>query len=354
MMALSDKSRVRWLDVLRGFAILLVVLFHFTFRYTEKYPRNPFQEAPLVGLSFGWIGVHLFFMISGFIIYMTIQKKQGPIHFLIARLSRLVPPYWVAILLILALGPMYRSAMGDDRSVNLAAVLANLAMAPDLLHYEALDGAFWSLYVELKFYIVFALLWKLVDLKSHRNLLLSYIGIIAILLVHHHLRRVPFGEDLGYFPIFWTGIAAYKLLHESLSLWTYAAITAVTTASTWGYYSAGPELLVGIPMFALLFATVEKLFVAHPSLERLFNPLAILGRVSYSYYLVHQPIGYLVLGMLAVTAIGYHFALIAAIAACFAVALLGFTFIEQLDKPIGKSFFSAYTRFAMRVGIAQR
>lgn len=349
-----DRFRLLWLDVLRGLAILMVVLFHFTVRYAEKHPLYTYPEPAAIRIHFGWIGVHLFFMISGFIIYMTIQKKQGPVHFLTARLSRLVPPYWAAIALVLGLASLYRSTMGDDQSASVAVILANLAMVPDLLHYESLDGAYWSLYVELKFYVIFATIWAFFDLKSRRNFFFSFGLILAVTILHNNFHPILFGQEIGYFPIFWTGIAAYKLLHEGLSLWIYAAIASVTTASTLGYYSAGPELLVGIPVFALLFAIAENVFAAHPPIERLLSPLATLGRVSYSYYLVHQPIGYLVLGLLAVTALNFNLAIVVAMLTCFMFALLGFTFVEQLDKPIGKSLFAAYTRFATRVGIDLR
>lgn len=332
----------------------MVLLFHFTVRYPQKYPSFSYASPSLVSLSFGWIGVHLFFMISGFIIYMTIQKKQGPIHFLTARLARLVPPYWAAIALILGLSSLYRSAMQVELAATAPAILANLAMVPDVLHYSALDGAFWSLYVELKFYILFAVLWNFVNLRSQRVFLCSYAVIVLLTVMHNHVRHLPYGQDLSYFPIFWTGIAAYKVLHEGLNVWVYAGIAAITTASTYGYHRHGLELLVGIPVFALMFAVVEKIFATNKRLESLFAPLSRLGRVSYSYYLVHQPVGYLVLGLLSVLAINVHLALLAAIAACLMVAVLGFTFIEQLDKPIGKTVFTAYLRFADKAGLSLR
>jgi hypothetical protein len=65
--------------------------------YEDKYPVNALGDALSVKVIFGWIGVHLFFMINGFIIYLTILAKRGATDFLVARLSRLLPPYWSAV-----------------------------------------------------------------------------------------------------------------------------------------------------------------------------------------------------------------------------------------------------------------
>ena len=80
-MRLRKETRIQWLDVLRGLAILLVILFHFTYVYAKIYPMNAFTNAPIFQVSFGWIGVYLFFMISGYIIYLTIQNKSGIFDF---------------------------------------------------------------------------------------------------------------------------------------------------------------------------------------------------------------------------------------------------------------------------------
>ena len=336
----KNNERILWLDALRGLAILLVLLFHFSTRYEEKYPLHGFTGSMFLKFTFGWIGVHLFFMISGFIIYLTIQQKNGPIDFLVARLSRLLPPFWGAIALILLLEFIHAPLFGVQGRYDFATTIFNIMMIPDILHVSFLDGAFWSLFVEVKFYIFFAILWKLIDLRKSMTFYVSY-GILLLLASFHNIVvRVPLGEHFDYFLIFWTGIAACKVLYEKMPVWVYALITALTTASTLGLYTNGPELVIGIPIFSSLFIIHAHISQKSPNFTKMFSPLSRLGRISYSYYLIHQPVGYLILGAAASLAINRYVGIIAAIGACYGIAWLGFKHVEQLNKPIAAYIMS--------------
>ncbi|WP_246956565.1 acyltransferase family protein [Brachybacterium sp. Marseille-Q7125] len=81
-------GRFRELDDLRGIAAVAVVWSHLTTGYDSKYPDEP--SAP-VDLGWGAYGVQLFFLISGFVILMTVQRVQRPSGFVISRLARLFP-----------------------------------------------------------------------------------------------------------------------------------------------------------------------------------------------------------------------------------------------------------------------
>ncbi|MBI2400183.1 MAG: acyltransferase [Deltaproteobacteria bacterium] len=338
-------NRILWLDLLRGAAIVMVLLFHFTVRYPEKYPGNAFAGEPLFSFGFGWTGVHLFFMISGFIIYHTIQNKKGPLDFLTARLSRLMPPYWVAIAVIIALEYAHSAVFNQPNRNALTDTAFNLAMVPDIFHKRYLDGAFWSLYVEVKFYVLFALLWGVIDMRKRLYFYATFLAIFALAAVHFFLFKFPMGHNFYYFLIFWAGIGAYKVMKEDLSIWEFLFIIILTTAGTIGIYKDGNELIIGIPAFSLLFLVAERAERAYPSLFRILSPCAFLGRISYSSYLLHQPVGYVVLGALATTALGVNAALVVAVAAVLLTALLGFTFVEKLDRPIAKKIMARIGRF---------
>lgn len=333
---MSEKKvqRIQWLDVLRGIAILLVVAFHFTTRYQDKYPSNAFADTVLFQVWFGWIGVHLFFMISGFIIYLTIQKKKGPADFLVARLSRLMPPYWTAIVLILLIEYLHAYVFTVPNRNDFVTTVFNFIMVPDIFKMRYLDNAFWSLFVEIKFYLAFAVLWQAVNMKTRAAFYGSYAFILAAATVHNFVHHLPLGDNFHYFLIFWTGIAACKVLRENMTLPEYSLVTFLTTASTLGFYTDGLELLVGLPVFALLFVVSEAFFVEYAFAARLFSPLALIGRVSYSFYLLHQPVGYILLGTFAAMAFNHNLAVVSAATVCFFVALLGFGLVERLDKPI--------------------
>lgn len=337
-MFIKKGHRIPWIDLLRGAAILLVMMFHFTARYGEKNPNNMFSDNPLLQVRFGWIGVYLFFMISGFIIYLTIQNKSGPVEFLVARLSRLIPPYWAAIVLILVLESLHVVVFDIPNRNDLVTTLINMAMIPDIMGARYLDGAFWSLFVEIKFYFLFAILWQIIELKKNRTFYFSYLILFLFASFHNLTHLIPRGNIFNYFLFFWTGIAACKVLTERMPLKSYIIITALTGIS--GLYLEGKELLIATPFFSIFMVIGERVFNEFPRVVSLLSPLRSLGRISYSYYLIHQPIGYLLLGALASLSFNYNLAILFSILICFCVARFGFMFIERLDKPIAKYIFN--------------
>src|SRR5690348_11798154 len=90
----ATSSRLAEVDALRGVAVLMVVAFHYTTRLGELFPAAAWGD-----FRFGEYGVHLFFVISGFVIIMTLDRSERPADFLVARFSRLYPAYWTAIVL---------------------------------------------------------------------------------------------------------------------------------------------------------------------------------------------------------------------------------------------------------------
>lgn len=89
-------KRIKELDSLRGIAALMVVLYHYTFRFHEKYSYSFLYDV--FNFEYGHLGVELFFMISGFVIYMSIKNINSPLDFLKKRFYRLYPLFWLSLL----------------------------------------------------------------------------------------------------------------------------------------------------------------------------------------------------------------------------------------------------------------
>src|SRR5690606_36141385 len=94
----STPGRLAMLDILRGIAAMPVVLYHYTSRYAELYGGDDWPNSVV---PFGHVGVHLFFIISGYVIFLTLDRLKsrelGIGRFFLARFRRLFPVFWVAV-----------------------------------------------------------------------------------------------------------------------------------------------------------------------------------------------------------------------------------------------------------------
>ena len=160
----EPRGRLAYLDGMRGVAILLVLLFHAFARWPDLVPYGDhYQSVPLFRV--GFIGVNLFFIISGFVILMTLEKCASFKIFFARRWLRLFPAMLICLRIIIfrnrtgfpraSLGqPMWRDLLPGMTFID-PAIWQKLIGG----NQGALEGAFWSLYVEMKFYIVFGLIY---------------------------------------------------------------------------------------------------------------------------------------------------------------------------------------------------
>jgi len=84
---MNMPQRIFWLDEIRGFSASIVVLFHYFTNFESKYGHS--FDVPHI-IEFGYLGVQIFFIVSGFVIFMTIQNIQDVKMFLINRFLRLL------------------------------------------------------------------------------------------------------------------------------------------------------------------------------------------------------------------------------------------------------------------------
>jgi peptidoglycan/LPS O-acetylase OafA/YrhL len=147
-------------DALRGIAALAVVLYHFLDRHEETIGHI---GEPLIWAPWGAHGVQLFFVISGFVIFLTLDRTRSSMDFIVSRVARLYPAYWAAMLftlsVVLLLGlPYYRPQ-------SLWQILINVSMWHSLFGVPHVEGAYWTLYVEVCFYVVMLALFATDQLR---------------------------------------------------------------------------------------------------------------------------------------------------------------------------------------------
>lgn len=311
---MSAAPRLAQLDALRGIAALAVVLFHYTTRYDQLYGH---PVAPLFSVPLGYLGVNLFFMISGFVIFMTLARTERATDFVVSRFSRLYPAYWGALLLTFTL----THAIGlPDKTVGWEALLVNVTMVQGFFGVPHVDSVYWTLEVELLFYFWALLSYRLGATAGLRNLLfaclalrLVYAGFAFFL----HIDLPWMGQRwllLPYICWFALGVAIYRLSREDArSRWDWAlagaalAVMAIADGVGWAALAVG--------FFLVLYGAARGrwTWLEHPLLLG-------LGAISYTLYLVHENIGWAVLRRLEAWGVEVNVAILLTIGLAMALA----------------------------------
>ena len=153
--------------MLRGIASLSVCMYHFT-NGNPNYFSNGYWLKE-VG-SIGWAGVEIFFVISGFIIPFSLYQSRYRLKkfktFLIKRVVRIEPPYFLSILLLIALN--YLSSLspyfkGTSFSINYFNLALHIGYLNDFFNQPWLNPVFWTLAIEFQFYILIGLIFPILN-----------------------------------------------------------------------------------------------------------------------------------------------------------------------------------------------
>ncbi|MAL99542.1 acyltransferase family protein [Hydrocarboniclastica marina] len=287
----QPTPRLKALDALRGIAALAVVLFHYVPYYHQLYGHD---FEPWRFLEFGRYGVHLFFILSGFVIFMTLEKTASAGWFGLARAFRLLPALWIAIpitfLSVQLLGP-------ENRAVLLTDALWNFTLLHEYLGRPHVDGAYWSLVIEATFYVWMAVLfYKMGSGKPLFVVMWLWVGISYLAVMFW--TQIPDGleflvKDLlftRYAPLFISGMLLYR--------WHSRGAPAVAERLLLTFSVCHAFLAYPAPFSLFVLACYGTFaLAAFGFLDRIATrPLLLLGSVSYSLYLIHQNLGYGIIG----------------------------------------------------------
>ncbi|QKW34597.1 acyltransferase [Actinomadura sp. NAK00032] len=287
---MTGRERLRELDLLRFAAALAVVLYHFTgFGGAGPWPEPSAAVFPGLGdvTRFGYLGVDLFFVISGFVILMSAWGR-GPGEFGVSRLVRLMPAYWVSVLLGAVVYAVFRQGHGVP-----GLVLPNLTMLQGGLGLRNVDAVYWTLWVELHFYVLIAVLASIgITYRSCLVFMAAWLfaGVYADEADNDLLQVMLIPTWSCYFI---AGMALY-MIHRfgpTLLLWGYVAVTYLI-ALHWGAWRAehvfrGANEIVVSAVITGIFAVM--ILVATRRLRWLrWSRLTVLGALTYPLYLVHS------------------------------------------------------------------
>lgn len=279
-------SRVLELDALRGLAAVAVVLFHFTTRYDQLLGH---AEPLSWSLPWGHYGVDLFFMLSGYVILMSLERSRGAVHFAWGRLTRLYPSYWVAAAFTFIVVTMIGL---PGQEVSLGDALLNVTMIQSLLGASHIDGAYWSLQAELIFYANMLVLHRCGVFKRPVLAVVVWVGIalavesaigLADSTIVGLLTKARTLGSLEYIPLFGVGLMlqAERVSRTCRLGGLFICLTAIAATQP-------VETLLVDLCLAGVFAAATTGWV--PWLR--WSPLVWLGAISYPLYLIHQNVGY--------------------------------------------------------------
>lgn len=273
-----SPHRFAVIDALRGIAALGVCWYHFTHGNATFLPEGPLKSSG----AFGWLGVEMFFVISGFIIPYALHRSRYRAadygRFILKRMIRLDPPYLVGILIVLALGyasaatPGYR---GEPFEPSFTQVVLHLGYANFLFGYRWLNPVYWTLAIELQYYLLMGLVFSAI---VHRALWVraSAFASLACLALLFPAEQYLF----HWLFLFMLGMAAFQFRTGIMARGQFLGWVVVLG---WGAWHVGGA---AIAMTGIVTALLLGLFEV-----RLRPPFLFLGHISYSLYLLHVPIG---------------------------------------------------------------
>ncbi|WP_430901678.1 MULTISPECIES: acyltransferase family protein [unclassified Paraflavitalea] len=318
------RIRVNTLDVFRFIAILLVALYHYFFRWTELPNVYPYGNQYARWFNHGNLGVQFFFMISGFVIYYTLENTNSRKEFFIKRWVRLFPSMLVASLLTYLLFICFDTQQIKPESHSFSNLLYSLTfLEPGLLNvfdssitWTYLSGSYWSLWPEIQFYVLAALLFFYNKEKFLRNFtMFSFLVIIANQFIEKVVLKDRFGmhlPELAKAELGHLTLRVFTLMHYiqyflfgSLMYRIYQTDKRVVTKQ-WFFYAAGILAIVILwagkmewqVKFLLLFFVGLFYLLSFRKIDGLGDAVPVLtkqGASSYFFYLIHEHLGILLI-----------------------------------------------------------
>jgi peptidoglycan/LPS O-acetylase OafA/YrhL len=279
-------------DGLRAIAAMIVVLPHCAGLFSYWQAPSLMMRLALRACDYGHLGVQIFFVLSGFVIAYTLRDQKlglGYIgKFLLRRSIRLDPPYWAAI--VFYIGYLLLQAMAGHQQPHLpgpAQVVAHLFYLQNILRYGDINVVFWTLCIEIQFYLVFCLLlWGIQSVHEGKKLIFMLAFVVSLAWPMHLLGGMRMHT---WFVPYW-----YAFLVGAIVWWTvegkirpmggYASIAALIAIAA--VRRDVEVLVVAVTAGAIMAASYRD------NLYHWLNmgPIQFLGKLSYCIYLVHVPV----------------------------------------------------------------
>lgn len=288
----GGNANVRPMEGLRGFAVFLVFLVHYSTSATPWLGASSMLGAARVIHSIGNAGVDLFFVLSGYLIYGSLlDRRQSYAGFLGRRLKRIYPAFTVVFLLYLGLSLAVpaQSRIPVAPGPAAAYLLENFLLLPGMVAIEPMITVAWSLSYEMFYYIVLPLI--IAGLGLRQRSAPWRVAFFGCLLMAGLLAHAFFGGPVRL-GMFVAGIMLYeacKAGHPRRPSTLATVAVLVASLILVAVPIAGGQALKMVALAASFFLLCYRCFEGGNALAQLFSwsPLRWFGNMSYSYYLLH-------------------------------------------------------------------
>lgn len=355
-------GRLHAIDGLRFLAALGVVLYHFTGRTTQVWGADPGEVFPVVGhvTMYFTLAPELFFVVSGFVILWTAWGRSVP-QVVASRLARIFPAYWAALALtatlLLVIWP-------EGKRITLGEVAVNATLLQEAFGVRNVDGAYWTLWTELRFYL---LMTVFVAIGITRRRVLAFAALWPVAATIVDASTSGFWPTLlisRFAPYFAGGMLLFLIYREGHARLPWAllvgnvALALATTVSPQlatlrGYTAFEPDARLVALVVVACFGAVA--LAALSPLRRLgWGWLATLGAITYPLYLLHQFWGWWVIDSLH-DVLPPALTVLAAIAVGLVLAVAVHRLVEEpTNRPVRRALESGLARAWDRAASALR
>ncbi len=296
----KPSARFAFADGLRGFAALWVVLFHASEGKHIEYIR---ESTPtfLYKLFFdlGDLGVAVFFVLSGFVMALTVQKStvnsKFAAKFILRRLVRLAPPYYFAIAITLLLIVVKSKVLHTEFiMVSTQDIWAHAFFLQDFLSIPQIGTVFWTLCIEVQFYIAFIIIiWsadqaeKLLNFRNGRLFIVTISSAIALIWAFQfETDPIWAGGFIGFWYSFLAGVLVSLALPEN----------NLSRKIAFGYFMLLAIASIVTQSMFIFAVVITSLLLIAAGIKGKMNEwlnwrwIQSLGLISYSLYLLHNSI----------------------------------------------------------------
>ncbi|MCB4798326.1 acyltransferase family protein [Neotamlana laminarinivorans] len=328
------RARINYIDIVRGIAAMLVLFQH--------YMENSYDFFIHTGeeyINFGLFGVIVFFIISGFVIPFSVQKRFDLKTFVKKRILRIYPAYLFVFLLCLFLGffikiPYYRNLLQSDTSNT---IIFNLLLIQEYVKIPSVLGVSWTLSLEFFWYFMFSLFFFKYGNNANKLIKGSSVFIILIALLSFLVeKRLPLGRFLliHFAVIGYYCFENYLKKKQNFKRTILIQVLVFNFALFIGFYYFQHKTISYFCELLSWNLAYIFFFLFYFYFDYLRNKtMEYLGKISYSVYLLHTPV-YLLYKYYFGKVSGLEIILVTAI--CIVFSALSYHYIEEPFVALGR------------------